>query len=201
MRILVITQYFWPETFRVNEIVQYLRSKNLVVDILTGTPNYPDGKLFTEYKFNKEKFNSYYGASIFRVPVFLRRDGRQIFLFLNYISFIISSIIFGFFLLRNKKYDIIFSFATSPLTSSLVAIFFSKIKSCKSFIWVLDLWPDILIELKIIKNVFLYKIIKAISKYIYKNFDYILSQSKSFQKELKSIIIIIIFIFQHGQKI
>jgi glycosyltransferase involved in cell wall biosynthesis len=185
LRILVITQYFWPETFRVNEIVQYLRSKNLVVDILTGTPNYPDGKLFTEYKFNKEKFNSYYGASIFRVPVFLRRDGRQIFLFLNYISFIISSIIFGFFLLRNKKYDIIFSFATSPLTSSLVAIFFSKIKSCKSFIWVLDLWPDILIELKIIKNVFLYKIIKAISKYIYKNFDYILSQSKSFQKRIK----------------
>ena len=126
MRILIISQYFWPETFRVNEVVEYLRSKNFKVDILTGIPNYPEGKLFDEYKSNKNKFNNYYGAAIFRVPVFLRRDGRKIFLFLNYISFIISSIIYGSFLLKNKKYDIIFSFATSPLTSSFQQYFFLK---------------------------------------------------------------------------
>ena len=126
MRILIISQYFWPETFRVNEVVEYLRSKNFKVDILTGIPNYPEGKLFDEYKSNKNKFNNYYGAAIFRVPVFLRRDGRKIFLFLNYISFVISSIIYGSFLLKNKKYDIIFSFATSPLTSSFQQYFFLK---------------------------------------------------------------------------
>ena len=186
MRILIISQYFWPETFRVNEIVEYLRSKNIHVDILTGIPNYPEGKVFDEYKSNKNKFKNYYKATIFRVPVFLRRDGRKIFLFLNYISFVISSIIYGSFLLKNKKYDIIFSFATSPLTSSLPAIFFSKIKKCKSFIWVLDMWPEILLELKIIKNNFFYGIVKKISIYIYKNFDYILSQSKSFQKRIKN---------------
>ena len=184
MRILVISQYFWPETFRVNDVVEYLRKNNHHVDVLTGVPNYPEGKLFDEYKLDKKKFNNYYGASIFRVPVFLRRDGSKIFLFLNYISFVLSSIIFGFFLLRKKNYDLVFSFATSPLTSSLSAIFFSKIKSCKSFIWVLDLWPDILLELKIIKNVFLYKSISLISRFIYKNFDYILSQSKSFQERI-----------------
>jgi glycosyltransferase involved in cell wall biosynthesis len=182
LRILVITQYFWPETFRVNEVVSYLRKNNYQVDILTGTPNYPEGKVFSDYELNKKNFETYYGASILRVPIFLRRDGRKLFLFLNYISFVLSSIIYGSFLLRNKKYDIIFSFATSPLTSSLSAIFFSKIKSCKSFIWVLDIWPDILIELKIIKNIFVYKVISQISKFIYKNFDYILSQSKSFRK-------------------
>ena len=184
MRILVISQYFWPETFRVNDVVEYLRKNNHHVDVLTGVPNYPEGKLFDEYKLDKKKFNNYYGASIFRVPVFLRRDGSKIFLFLNYISFVLSSIIFGFFLLRKKNYDLVFSFATSPLTSSLSAIFFSKIKSCKSFIWVLDLWPDILLELKIIKNVFLYKSISLISRFIYNNFDYILSQSKSFQERI-----------------
>jgi len=184
LRILVISQYFWPETFRVNEVVKFLRENNYHVDVLTGNPNYPEGKLFDEFKLDKKKFNNYYGASILRVPVFLRRDGSQIFLFLNYITFVFSSIFFGFFLLKNKKYDIVFSFATSPLTSSLSAIFFSKIKSCKSFIWVLDLWPDILTELNIIKNIFLYKIISAISKFIYKNFDYILSQSKSFQERI-----------------
>ena len=184
MRILIISQYFWPETFRVNDIVKFLKENNHEVNILTGVPNYPEGKLFEDYKLDKKKFKNYYGASIFRVPVFLRRDGSQIFLFLNYISFICSAIIFGFFLLRKKKYDIVFSFATSPLTSSLPAIFFSKIKSCKSFIWVLDLWPDILLELKIIKNNFFYYIISGISKFIYKKFDYILSQSKSFQERI-----------------
>ena len=134
MRILVISQYFWPESFRINEIVKFLRDNNHEVDILTGIPNYPEGKLFDEYKLDKKKYNSYHGASIFRIPVFLRRDGRQIFLFFNYISFIFSSIIYGFFLLRNKKYDIVFSFATSPLTSFLPAIFFSKIKFCKFFV-------------------------------------------------------------------
>ena len=184
MRILVISQYFWPETFRVNDIVEYLRKNNHYVDVLTGEPNYPQGKLFDEYKIDKKKFSNYYGASVFRVPVFLRRDGSKIFLFLNYISYVLSSIIFGFFLLRKKNYDLVFSFATSPLTSSLSAIFFSKIKSCKSFIWVLDLWPDILLELKIIKNVLFYKSISLISRFIYKNFDYILSQSKSFQERI-----------------
>ena len=182
MRILLISQYFWPETFRINDIVKFLKDNNHHVDVLTGVPNYPEGNLFEEYKIDKKKFTNYYGASIFRVPVFMRRDGKKIFLFFNYISFIFSSIIFGSLLLRNKKYDLVFSFATSPLTSSLTAIFFSKIKSCKSFIWVLDMWPDILSELRIIKNIYLYKIILVISKFIYKNFDYILSQSKSFQK-------------------
>lgn len=186
MRILVITQYFWPETFRINDIVKHLRENNHHVDVLTGEPNYPEGKLFAEYKLDKKKFNNYYGASIFRVPLFLRGSGTKFFLFLNYFSFLFSSIFFGFFFLRKKKYDIVFSFSTSPLTSSLSGIFFSKIKSTKSFIWVLDLWPDILQELKIIKNKFLYKIIELISIYIYNNYDYILSQSKSFQQIIGS---------------
>ncbi len=186
MRILVISQYFWPETFRINDIVKHLKENNHHVDILTGEPNYPEGKLFFEYIKNKKKFSSYYGASIFRVPVILRGKGNELSLLLNYISFIFFGIVWGFFLLRKKKYDIVFSFATSPLTSSLPAVFFSKIKSSKSLIWVLDLWPDILLELKIIKNKFLYKIIELISRYIYNNFDYILSQSKSFQQIISS---------------
>ena len=186
MRILIVSQYFWPENFRVNDIVKFFKKKKYDVDILTGPPNYPEGKLFEEYIVDKKNFNQYYGASVYRVPVFLRRDGRKFFLFLNYISFIFSSIFFGFFFLRKKKYDIVFSFATIPLTSSLAAILFYKIKFSRSFIWVLDIWPDILLELKIIKNKFLYRVILFISKFIYKKFDYILSQSKSFKKIINS---------------
>jgi len=189
LRILIITQYFWPENFRINDIVQFFTSKNIEIDILTGEPNYPSGKIDVDYKNNKDNYKKYFSANIYRVKIFSRGNGSPIELFLNYFSFIVSSIIIGTFKLRKKKYDFIFSFATSPLTSSLPAIYFSKLKFCKSIIWVLDLWPDILLELEIFKeNDFFYKIIKKLSIYIYNKFDIILVQSLSFQEKIKKIV-------------
>jgi exopolysaccharide biosynthesis WecB/TagA/CpsF family protein len=189
LKILIVTQYFWPENFRINDIVKYLQSQNIEVDVLTGQPNYPLGELDEKYKKNKDKYKEYFSAKVYRVPIFLRKAGKRINLFLNYFSFIFSAIIFGTIMLRKKKYDFVFSFATSPLTSSLPAIYFAKINNCKSLIWVLDLWPNILTELKIFKkNNYSYKIIKKISKYIYNKFDVILYQSYSFKKEIKKML-------------
>ena len=53
MKILIVSQYFWPENFRINEISEYLSTKNVEVDVLTGEPNYPDGKLFVNFQKNK----------------------------------------------------------------------------------------------------------------------------------------------------
>jgi len=186
LKILIVSQYFWPENFRINDIVKFLREKDHDVDILTSIPNYPEGKVFDEYKENREKFNKFYGSNIYRVPTITRRSGSKILLFLNYTSFLLSAMFFGFFYTRNKKYDIIFSFATSPLTSSIPALFFSRLKNCKSYIWVLDLWPDILWDLKFIKNKFAYKIFSYFTVLIYKKFDYILAQSETFQKRIQN---------------
>lgn len=182
MRVLVVSQYFWPEQFRVNEIVKSFKDKGFEVDILTGIPNYPEGQVFKEYTSNKEDFNYYQGARIYRVPIWLRRNSNQFNLFLNYLSFILSGTIFGFLKLRKKKYDYIFTFATSPITVCIVSIFFSKLKKAKSIVWVLDLWPNILIELNIVKNKFLYKIILNLVKKIYLSNDLILAQSNTFVK-------------------
>jgi len=180
---LVVSQYFWPENFRVNDVVKFLLSKNYTVDVLTAEPNYPDGKLFNEYKENKRNFINYHGASVYRVPIYLRRNSSPFNLFLNYLTYAFSSILIGYFLLRKKKYDIVFSFATSPVTSAIPAIFFSKINNCKNFIWILDLWPEILKELKIINNKYIYQLISSFVNGIYNNFDYLLVQSISFQKK------------------
>jgi len=186
LKVLIITQYFWPENFRVNDVVLFLKKKNIDVDILTGYPNYPDGVLFKEFKEEPLKYSNYNGAKVFRIPIYLRRDSSKINLFINYISFIFSAIIFGYFDLRKKKYDIIFSFATSPITSSIPGIFYAKINKCKNFIWVLDLWPDIIKELKIINNNLIYKIFSAGVLKIYKAYDVVLVQSKSFLNILKN---------------
>lgn len=181
MRVLIISQYFWPEQFRINELVEFLKTKNLEVEILTGLPNYPDGSLFSNYKKDPNKFNSFCGSKIYRLPIILRKDSSKINLFLNYISFILSGIFIAPFILRKKKYDIIFTFATSPITVAIVSIFLAKIKNCKSVLWVLDLWPDILSELKIIKNTYLISLLDDIIKKIYEKTDIILVQSKTFK--------------------
>jgi len=185
LRILIVSQYFWPENFRINELVKFLKEKNYDVDVLTGYPNYPEGQLLEEYKIDPIKYSNFYGAKIYRVPIYLRRSSSEYDLFLNYISFILSGIFFGYFYLRKKKYDAVFSFATSPITSAIPAIFFSKINSCKSFIWVLDLWPDIIKELNIIKNKYIYFIFSQFIKRIYRSFDFILLQSNSFLNKFK----------------
>ena len=185
MKILIVSQYFWPENFKINELVKFLREKNYEVDVLTGYPNYPEGELFKEYKIDPIKYSNFFGAKICRVPIYLRRTSSEYHLFLNYISFILSGIFFGYFYLRKKKYDAVFSFATSPITSAIPAIFFSKINGCKSFIWVLDLWPDIIKELNIIKSKFIYFIFSNFIRRIYKSFDFILLQSNSFVDKFK----------------
>ncbi len=185
MKILIISQYFWPENFRINDIVEHFRNENFEVDVLTGYPNYPDGKLDPNFKENPKKYSDYFGANIIRVPIYFRRSGDKLNLFFNYLSFVISGIFFGYYHLRKKKYDIVFSFATSPITSSIPAIFFSSTNKCKSFIWVLDLWPDIVKELRIIENKFFYNLFSMFIINIYKKFDFILVQSKTFLNRLQ----------------
>ena len=89
---------------------------------------------------------------------------------------------FWLFYFEKKKYDYIFTFATSPITVSIVSSFFAKIKNAKSILWVLDLWPNILLELSIIKSKILYKILTKIVIKIYLSNDIILAQSETFMK-------------------
>ena len=73
MRILIITQYFWPENFRINEVSEELVKLGHEVSILTGYPNYPKGEIYSEFKKDYKKFSYYKGAEIIRVPLLARK--------------------------------------------------------------------------------------------------------------------------------
>ena len=178
MRILIVSQYFWPENFRINDIAIYLSNKNYQVDVITTYPNYPTGEIFSDFKKNPKNFYKLKGINIYRVPSFPRKGANKINLFLNYLSFSISSIVFGYFYIRKKDYDIIFTFGTSPVTVAIASIFFSKIKKTKTVLWLLDMWPNILFELEIVRNKYIKYISIAIMNFIYRNTDYILIQSR-----------------------
>ena len=76
MRILIISQYFWPENFRINELSEELKKAGHNITVLTGYPNYPKGEIFEDFLKNKDKFNKYKGIKIIRIPILARKKGK-----------------------------------------------------------------------------------------------------------------------------
>ena len=179
MNILIVTQYFYPENFRINDFAQEFQSRGHKVTILTGIPNYPSGQYYAGYGLFKKNREIYEGMEIFRSPLIPRGSGSSIRLALNYISFIFGSIFTSFFLL-NKKFDIIFVFEPSPITVCLPAIFIKKIKNIPICFWVLDLWPESIASAGNLKTRIIPKILNPIVRFIYKNSDKILVSSRGF---------------------
>jgi colanic acid biosynthesis glycosyl transferase WcaI len=151
MRILVISQYFWPENFRINDLVAELVSRGHQVTVLTGLPNYPDGKVFQEYSDNPQLYSNYKGADVVRVPMMPRGDGG-LKLILNYLTFAASASILGVWKLRGRKFDAIFAYEPSPITVGLPASLMRTVKQAPLVFWVLDLWPETLQAIGVVRS-------------------------------------------------
>ena len=179
MKILITTHYFYPENFLINDIAKKLNDLGHQITIATSNPNYPQGKIFENYKkfsVSKELYNK---IEINRIPVY-PRGTNKFQLFLNYFSFILSGIFFFPILLRKKQFDIIFHYGAGPITSSIPSIFLKIYKKSKLIIWVQDLYPDTLKSYKFTSNSIIISLISFIVKFIYFFSDLILVQSKGF---------------------
>jgi len=179
MKILIVSQYFWPENFRINDLVQSLREKGHEVTVLTGMPNYPGGTLFSEFRSCPLQFVDYYGAKVIRVPHMLRGKSRFQ-LMLNYLTFFLTASLLGAVKLRRIQFDIIFVFAVSPITVAIPAILLAKLKRAPIFLWVQDLWPESLSAVGVIKSPLLLKLVGVLVSWIYAECDHILVQSRAF---------------------
>ncbi|MFN3860922.1 MAG: glycosyltransferase family 4 protein [Roseateles sp.] len=179
MRVLVVSQYFWPEVFRVNEIVSELSARGHQVTVLTGRPNYPGGQVFDEYAANPQAFAEYHGAEVIRVPLRPRGQGA-LRLLLNYWSFVFWGCLLGPWKLRGRQFDAIFCFETSPITSALPAVLLRRLKRAPLLLWVLDLWPDTLSAVGMVRSTWGLNLVGRLVGFIYKRCDLILAQSRSF---------------------
>ena len=184
MKILIVSQYYWPENFRINEISSELKKEGNDVVILTGYPNYPEGKINEDFLKNPLKYSNYKGIKIIRVPI-IPRGKKNLQLIFNYFSFVVSAIFIGIFKLRKYSFDMIFVFQTSPVFVGIPSSLIAFIKKCPQVFYVLDLWPETLTALGIIKSKWQLLIIRNIVKLIYSRCDLILVQSKKFVKEIK----------------
>ena len=178
MRILIVTQYYNPENFIINDIVQNLKNDGYNIEILTAIPNYPNGTFFPGYNLfnkNKEIIND---ILIHRSRIIPRFNGNKIFLILNYISFVFFGVLKLFFI--KGKFDKIFVFAPSPITVGIVGIFAAKKFNAKSYLWVQDLWPESVAVGGNINNKYILNLIDLITKIIYRHTDKIIVQSEGF---------------------
>jgi glycosyltransferase involved in cell wall biosynthesis len=178
MHILIVTQYFWPENFRINDLALGLLERGHQVTVLTGVPNYPDGSFFDGYGyFNKQQ--DYHGVKVLRVPLIPRGNGGGLRLALNYISFAVSASVFGPLLCRGTV-DQIFVFEPSPITVGIPALILKKLKSAPVLFWVQDLWPESLSATGAVKSKAVLALVAHLVKFIYQRCDRILIQAKSF---------------------
>lgn len=179
MRLLVITQYFWPENFRINDLVRELVQRGHQVTVLTGVPNYPDGHVFPAFKSDASQFARYAGANVHRVPM-LQRGKGGLRLLINYLSFAISASTVGVWKLRGQHYDAVFAYEPSPITVGLPAVALRFTKNAPLLFWVQDLWPETLQAVGAIKSSMILSAVGKLVSFIYKRCDVILAQSKSF---------------------
>lgn len=183
MKVLIVSQYFWPENFRINDLVEELVRYGHEIQVLTGYPNYPQGDVFPDFIQHPELYNKYRGADIVRVPIFSRGKGK-IKLTINYLSFVLSAMTFGVYKLKKENFDIIFVFEPSPVTVCLPAILLKKIKKAPVIMWTLDLWPESLYAVGVIKSKLILSLIGKLVRFIYKHCDLILAQSHSFVEQI-----------------
>ena len=180
--ILVISQYFYPESFRINDICQEWVKRGHKVTVLTGIPNYPEGKFYKGYGWFKKRKETWNGIDIIRIPLISR--GHSTFrLVLNYYSFVISGWFWKVF--TKLKPDMVFTFEVSPMTQALIGKWFSKKRKIPNYLYVQDLWPENLEVVGGIHNKHILKHYQKMSDKIYSQCTKILATSPSFVKTIQ----------------
>jgi hypothetical protein len=180
VRVLILSQHFWPEAFRINELALHLREAGCEVTVLTGKPNYPGGRVYEGYRAAGTVRESYEGIAVFRVPLVPRGKGRAFALGLNYLSFLGSATLLAPWLLRGMKFDAIFVYGTSPILQAIPAVVLHWLKRAPLVLWVQDLWPESLQATGFVQDQRVLWAVAQVVRWIYRRCDLLLVQSRGF---------------------
>jgi colanic acid biosynthesis glycosyl transferase WcaI len=187
MRLLILTQYFWPENFRINEFAVELARRGHDVCVLTGLPNYPQGNIYPDYRSDPHAFARLGGVEVVRVPLWPRgRDAGR--LMANYASFALAAATIGAWKLRGRSFDAILVNQMSPATIGLPGVLLRKLKRAPTLFWVQDLWPDSLEAVGAVRSPLLLRFVERFLRWVYKRTDHILVQSRAFIPPLRRLV-------------
>ena len=141
MKILVVSQYFWAESFRINDPALGLKQRGHDIAVLTGKPNYPAGIFSPGYSFFSPGVEVFQGVQVYRVPLVPRGAGKRWRVALNYLSFAVFACPLAP-IKCHGRFDLIFIYEPSPITVCLPAILLKKLRKVPIMLWVQDLWQE-----------------------------------------------------------
>lgn len=179
LHILIVSQYFWPESFRITDLALGLKARGHAVTVLTGMPNYPGGRLFEGYGPLSPASQAHEGIEIKRVPLIPRFAGRGWQLALNYLSFALSASVLGPLRCRGP-FDAIFAFEPSPITVGIPAAVLKRTSGAPILFWVQDLWPESLEATGAVRSKRVLGWVSRLVRWIYRRCDRVLVQSEGF---------------------
>lgn len=179
MRILIVSQYFWPENFRINDLAIALKARGHDVVVLTGVPNYPSGRYFNGYGWFSPTRENWEGISIIRCPLIPRGKGGGLRLAINYASYALSASLLGPWLCRGR-FDVVFAYEPSPITVALPALLLGRLRNIPVLLWVLDLWPESVAAAGSVESPLILRMIDRMVRFIYRHLDLILVPSRAF---------------------
>lgn len=196
MRILFVCQYFYPEVFRGNDIAFHWAEQGHYVHVVSGIPNYPDGKFHEGYGLFKKRHETLVHPSngsesemfkgrvqVTRLPI-IPRGNSKIMLMLNYFSYLIVAWVYMLFHAFFHKYDRVFVQQLSPVMMSAPGVLYKSIRKVPLYTWVLDLWPESLMAAGGINNKYVLAFFRHYVKREYKHSDKILISSRSFERSI-----------------
>jgi glycosyltransferase involved in cell wall biosynthesis len=186
LKILIVSHYFWPESFRINDMAAELVAQGCEVTVLTGQPNYPEGNIFAGYRawsIRRERHPA--GFDVVRIPSHPRGKGDARNLAMNYLASIVNMAVLGPWLLRQRRHDVVFVYATSPVLHGLAAWVVAKTQGAKLVTWVQDLWPESLEVTGFIRNRHVLSAMRKVVSWLYRHNDLILAQSEAFVRTIR----------------
>lgn len=184
MKILFVCQHYKPEPFRLSDICEDLVRKGHEVSVLAGIPNYPEGKIYADYRHSKKRREIIEGVTIYRTYTIPRKKS-VVYRLLNYFSFAISSTI-GVLLGKYKtkdgsNFDCVFVNQLSPVMMAWAGMVYKNKYKKPLFLYCMDVWPDSLTVGGVKQDGLIFKLFKFISKQVYRASDYIFVTSPSFK--------------------
>ncbi len=181
--ILVVSQYFYPEAFRINDMCAEWVKRGYKITVLTGIPNYPYGKYFKGYGLFKNRREEYEGMDIIRIPL-IARGKSAVGMCLNYLSFVVSGWFWKCF--TRLDADMVFNFEVSPMTQVLVGVWYAERKHIPCWLYVQDLWPENIEIVTGIHSPLVLHPIERMVKSIYRRCDRIFAASPSFVEMIRA---------------
>mgnify|MGYP006410920437 FL=1 len=181
-KILIVTECFYPEEFKINDIALSWRDKGYDVDVLTLAPTYPLGKIFPGFKNSFFQKDEYQGVNIFRIHAVTGYRDSVVKKILKYINFMIFGSIAAIFI--GRKYDYVFGFNMSALTGMLPAVLIRKLYKKPTMFWVQDVWPDSVYAYGFKQTKMLSTALDIFVRFMYRNIDAIAVSGKGFESKL-----------------